>query len=70
MLVVGFELLHGSFPVVVRSLLAVVVATGGGIGGFLGISCHSFGLNMTVRCLDPLRPSPAGPSAWLVHVVL
>ena len=70
MLVVGFEPLHGSFPVVVRSLPAVVVVTGGGIGSFLGISCHSSGLGMTVRYLGSLQSSLVGPSAWLVHVVL
>ena len=63
MLVNGFELLHGNFPVVARSLLAVVVATGGGIDGFLGISCRSFGLSMTVRYLDSLQLSLVGPSA-------
>ena len=56
MLVVGFEqilgsgFLHGISPVVVYSLLVIVVATGGGIGGFLGISCYLSGLSTIIRC--------------------
>ena len=55
--VVGFEqilgsgFLHGSAPVVVYLLLVIVVATGGGIGGFLGISCYLSGLGTIVHCL-------------------
>ena len=47
-LMVGFELSHGSLLVVVRLSLAVVVAIGRGIDDFLGIFCHSFGLSMIV----------------------
>ena len=47
----GFELLHGSLPVVKHLSLAVVVAMGGGIDDFLGIFCHSFGLSMIVHYL-------------------
>ena len=54
--ILGFEPLRGSSPmvvspVVVCSLPVVVVVMGGGIGGFLGISCRSSGLGMIVRCL-------------------
>ena len=57
MLVVGFERipgfgpLRGSFPVVVHSLMVIVVASGGGTGGFLGTFCRSSGLGMIVRYL-------------------
>ena len=51
MVVIGFEPLHDSFPVVVRSLLAVVAVTGGGIGGFLGTFCRSSELGMIIRYL-------------------
>ena len=50
-LMVGFDLSHGSLLVVVRLSLAVVVAIGRGIDDFLGIFCHSFGLSMIVHYL-------------------
>ena len=50
-LMVGFELSHGSLPVVMRLSLAVIVAMGRGIDDFLGIFCHSFGLSMIVYYL-------------------
>ena len=46
----GSGFLRGSIPVVVYLLLAIVVATGGGIGGFLGISCYLSGLGTIVHC--------------------
>ena len=48
----GFGPLHSSFPVVVHSLLAIVVVTGEGIGGFLGTFCRSSELGTIVRYLS------------------